>query len=125
MAMALVAGAAPVAHRRTHGRGSRAVLEQNANRKLTRRGGMIGAASGYDRKGAAIFEEAFMGGEHSKPQGPDLAQGVPLADIPDGGMVGGHGGDVLALQRPARRGAGRRRHGALSVAPRPFQPAHR
>src|SRR5262245_56628361 len=97
MAMALVAGAAPVAHRRTHGRGSRAVQEQNANRKLTRRGGMIGAASGYDRKGAAIFEEAFMGGEHSKPQGPDLAQGVPLADIPDGGMVGGHVGDEAVL----------------------------
>ena len=43
-----------------------------------------------------------MGGEHSKPQGPDLAQGVPLAEIPDGGMVGGHVGDEAVLL--ARRG---------------------
>ena len=43
-----------------------------------------------------------MGGEQSKPQGPDLAQGVALADIPDGGMVGGHVGDEAVLL--ARRG---------------------
>ncbi|AYZ62682.1 pyridine nucleotide-disulfide oxidoreductase [Burkholderia multivorans] len=40
--------------------------------------------------------------EHaSSPGDPDLAQGVPLADIPDGGMVAGHVGDepVLLVHR--------------------------
>ncbi|WP_143137921.1 Rieske 2Fe-2S domain-containing protein, partial [Burkholderia ubonensis] len=40
--------------------------------------------------------------EHaSSPGDPDLAQGVPLADIPDGGMVAGHVGDepVLLVRR--------------------------
>ena len=40
--------------------------------------------------------------EQSKPQGPDLAQGVPLDQIPDGGMLGGHVGDEAVLI--ARRG---------------------
>src|SRR5262245_22446412 len=31
-----------------------------------------------------------MAAEQSKPKGPDLARGVPLADVPDGSMVGGH-----------------------------------
>src|SRR5215813_1039526 len=50
-----------------------------------------------ERKRGGDFEEAFMGGEQSKPQGPDLARGVALADIPDGGMVGGHVGDEAVL----------------------------
>jgi apoptosis-inducing factor 3 len=40
--------------------------------------------------------------EQSKPQGPDLAQGVPLNDVPDGGMLGGHVGEEAVLL--ARRG---------------------
>src|SRR5215475_11063870 len=43
-----------------------------------------------------------MGAEQSKPKGPDLARGVPLADVADGGMVGGHVGDDAVLL--ARRG---------------------
>ena len=38
-----------------------------------------------------------MGTEQSKPKGPDLARGVPLGDVPDGGMVGGHVGDDAVL----------------------------
>jgi apoptosis-inducing factor 3 len=40
--------------------------------------------------------------EQSKPQGPDLAQGVPTNDIPEGGMLGGHVGEEAVLL--ARRG---------------------
>jgi nitrite reductase/ring-hydroxylating ferredoxin subunit len=43
-----------------------------------------------------------MAAEQSKPKGPDLAQGIPLADVPEGGMVGGHVGDDAVLL--ARRG---------------------
>ena len=43
-----------------------------------------------------------MAAEQSKPKGPDLARGVPLADVADGGMVGGHVGDDAVLL--ARRG---------------------
>src|SRR5207244_5774399 len=43
-----------------------------------------------------------MAAEQSKPKGPDLARGVPLGDVPDGGMVGGHVGDDAVLL--ARRG---------------------
>src|SRR5215475_7504092 len=43
-----------------------------------------------------------MGAEQSKPKGPDLARGVPLGDVADGGMVGGHVGDDAGLL--ARRG---------------------
>jgi NADPH-dependent 2,4-dienoyl-CoA reductase/sulfur reductase-like enzyme/nitrite reductase/ring-hydroxylating ferredoxin subunit len=43
-----------------------------------------------------------MSAEQPKPQGPDLVQGVPLADVPDGGMIGGHVGDDAVLL--ARRG---------------------
>jgi nitrite reductase/ring-hydroxylating ferredoxin subunit len=43
-----------------------------------------------------------MATEQSKPQGPDLGQGVPLGDIPDGGMLAGHVGDDGVLI--ARRG---------------------
>ena len=76
-------------------------------------------------------------------EGPDLAQGIPAADLPDGGQArrarrrragaggaAGRGGlrhrrDLHPLRRAARRGARRRRHGALPVAPRLLQPAHR
>jgi len=38
--------------------------------------------------------------EPSKPTGPDLAQGIPLDDVADGGMVGGHvGEDAVLLAR--------------------------
>ena len=43
-----------------------------------------------------------MAAEQSKPQGPDLTQGVALDAIPDGGMVGGHVGEDAVLV--ARRG---------------------
>ena len=39
-----------------------------------------------------------MGAEQSKPKGPDLARGVPLGDVADGGMVGGHVGDDAVLR---------------------------
>jgi NADPH-dependent 2,4-dienoyl-CoA reductase/sulfur reductase-like enzyme/nitrite reductase/ring-hydroxylating ferredoxin subunit len=41
-----------------------------------------------------------MSGE-TKPSGPDLAQGIPLADLPDGGQVAGHIEDepVLVVRR--------------------------
>jgi apoptosis-inducing factor 3 len=43
-----------------------------------------------------------MGTAQDKPSGPDLAQGVPLGDVPDGGMLAGHvGGDAVLV---ARRG---------------------
>src|SRR5947209_8620723 len=43
-----------------------------------------------------------MGAEQSKPKGPDLAQGVALGSLVDGGMIGGHVGDDAVLL--ARRG---------------------
>ena len=43
-----------------------------------------------------------MGAEQSKPKGPDLAQGVALSSLADGGMIGGHVGDDAVLL--ARRG---------------------
>jgi apoptosis-inducing factor 3 len=43
-----------------------------------------------------------MADEQSSPKGPDLTAGVTLADIPDGGMVGGHVGEEPVLL--ARRG---------------------
>jgi NADPH-dependent 2,4-dienoyl-CoA reductase/sulfur reductase-like enzyme/nitrite reductase/ring-hydroxylating ferredoxin subunit len=43
-----------------------------------------------------------MSAEQSKPKGPDLTQGVVVADVPDGGMVGGHVGEEVVLL--ARRG---------------------
>jgi apoptosis-inducing factor 3 len=43
-----------------------------------------------------------MGAEQSKPTGPDLAQGIPLDDLSDGGMLGGHSGEEAVLL--ARRG---------------------
>ena len=43
-----------------------------------------------------------MGTAQDKPSGPDLGEGVPLGDVPDGGMLGGHvGGDAVLV---ARRG---------------------
>src|SRR5690349_24568924 len=43
-----------------------------------------------------------MGSEQGKPGGPDLAQGIPVADLPDGHMLAGHVGDDAVLI--ARRG---------------------
>src|SRR5215470_16014655 len=43
-----------------------------------------------------------MGGEQAKPTGPDLAAGVAVDDVPDGGMLGGHVGEEAVLL--ARRG---------------------
>src|SRR3954471_24006114 len=40
--------------------------------------------------------------EPSKPTGPDLAQGIPLDELADGGMIGGHVGEEAVLL--ARRG---------------------
>ena len=40
--------------------------------------------------------------EPSKPTGPDLAQGIPLDDLADGAMIGGHVGEEPVLL--ARRG---------------------
>ena len=44
-----------------------------------------------------------MAEEQSKPRGPDLAQGIAEAQLPDGGMLLGHVGDEEVLL--ARRGA--------------------
>src|SRR5262249_6517815 len=43
-----------------------------------------------------------MAAEQSKSKGPDFTRGVPLGDVADGGMVGGHVGDDAVLL--ARRG---------------------
>ena len=42
-----------------------------------------------------------MSAAHSAPSGPDFRTGVPLASLPDGGMVQGHAGDepVLLVRR--------------------------
>ena len=74
---------------------------------------------------------------------PDFKSGFPASNLPDGGMVTGQvdGEDVIlarqgdeffavgaylhALSRTACRRLGGGRHGALSVAPRLFQPANR
>ena len=38
-----------------------------------------------------------MSEEQSKPKGIDLAQGVPLVDVPEGGKIGGHVGEEQVL----------------------------
>lgn len=43
-----------------------------------------------------------MAAEQSKPKGPDLARGIALDEVADGGMVGGHVGEEAVLL--ARRG---------------------
>lgn len=43
-----------------------------------------------------------MVGEQTAPEGPDLAQGVALSDLPEGGMLAGHVGEEAVLL--ARRG---------------------
>src|SRR5712691_11834143 len=43
-----------------------------------------------------------MGTAQDEPSGPDLGEGVPLGDVPDGGMLGGHVGNDAVLV--ARRG---------------------
>ncbi|MGZ3284687.1 MAG: Rieske 2Fe-2S domain-containing protein, partial [Xanthobacteraceae bacterium] len=41
-----------------------------------------------------------MNAEPSKPTGPDFAQGIPLDDLEDGDMIGGHvGEDAVLLAR--------------------------
>src|SRR6516164_9486223 len=52
------------------------------------------------RQGTTIAD--VMAAEQSKPKGPDLARGVPLGDVADGGVVAGHVGDDAVLL--ARRG---------------------
>jgi apoptosis-inducing factor 3 len=47
-------------------------------------------------------QEIAMSAEQSKPTGPDLAQGIALDEIPDGGMLAGHVGEEAVLL--ARRG---------------------
>jgi apoptosis-inducing factor 3 len=43
-----------------------------------------------------------MDTEQTKPAGPDLSLGIPIADLPDGHMLAGHvGEDAVVL---ARRG---------------------
>ena len=44
-----------------------------------------------------------MAQDQSKPSGPDLTQGVPEAELPDGGKLVGHVGDEEILL--VRRGA--------------------
>src|SRR5260370_7674070 len=45
--------------------------------------------------------EHVMAAEQSTPKGPDLARGVPLSDLGDGRMVGGHAGEeALPLAPP-------------------------
>jgi NADPH-dependent 2,4-dienoyl-CoA reductase/sulfur reductase-like enzyme/nitrite reductase/ring-hydroxylating ferredoxin subunit len=43
-----------------------------------------------------------MGAEQTKPAGPDLAVGIPIANLPDGHMLAGHVGDDAVVL--ARRG---------------------
>src|SRR5262245_23855393 len=38
-----------------------------------------------------------MSSEQSNPPGPDLAQGIALDEIPDGGMLAGHVGEEAVL----------------------------
>lgn len=38
-----------------------------------------------------------MGGNEAAPGGPDLTQGVPLSDLPEGGMLAGHVGEEAVL----------------------------
>ena len=84
-----------------------------------------------------------MTAESPQPSGPDLGQGIALDELAAGVPVFGHvgdqaallvrlGGDVLAVAAtcthyggPLAEGLRRRRHGALPVAPRLLQPAHR
>jgi len=69
-----------------------------------------------------------MGAEQTKPAGPDLALGIPIANLPDGHMLAGHVGDAAVVL--ARRGdeifaigascshyGGRSRKGSWSTTP--------
>ena len=56
---------------------------------------MIEVGRHPDREFRQKITGISMAAEQSKLKGPDLGQGVPLGDIPDGGMVGGHVGDSL------------------------------
>ena len=43
------------------------------------------------------------GGEDAKPTGPDLKAGVPVSEVPDGGVVAGHaGGKAVLLVRQGK-----------------------
>ena len=52
--------------------------------------------------GFPLSQETAMS-EPSKPTGPDLAQGIPLDDLADGGMIGGHVGEEPGAARTPRR----------------------
>src|SRR4051812_5825116 len=44
--------------------------------------------------------EAMTGDQHEGPPGPDLKQGIPVGDVPDGGTVVGHAdGEAVLLVR--------------------------
>ena len=47
------------------------------------------------------LKENKMADDQAKPSGPDLAQGIALTDLADGGMLVGHVGDeqVLLVRR--------------------------
>ena len=44
-----------------------------------------------------------MSAEQSNPTGPDLAKGIPLDDLSDGGMLGGHVGQEPVPPRALRQ----------------------
>ena len=58
---------------------------------------------GRRRKRRMTAEEDGMAEDQAGPVGPDLAQGISLAELPDGGKLIGHVGDEPVLL--ARRGA--------------------
>jgi NADPH-dependent 2,4-dienoyl-CoA reductase/sulfur reductase-like enzyme/nitrite reductase/ring-hydroxylating ferredoxin subunit len=58
-------------------------------------------ASAVSRLRSWISEEKKMAEGHTKSNGPDLVQGIALADLPEGGKLVGHCGDeqVLLVRR--------------------------
>ena len=44
-----------------------------------------------------------MGTTQSTPAGPDLAQGIPASDLPEGRMLAGHVGEEAVLLATLRR----------------------
>ena len=84
-----------------------------------------------------------MSEEDAPLTGPDLEAGIPIGEVPDGGMLAGHaGGKPVLLVRqgdewfaigavcshysgPLPEGLVVGRHGALPLAPRLLQPPHR
>jgi len=62
-----------------------------------------GAGAGLAGAAHHGAEETRMSGDETAQRGPDLARGVALSDLPDGGMLAGHVGEDAVLL--ARRGA--------------------